>query len=185
MIRLLASTPTAMLPFMTFGGFGGLRREERCRTYWHHYEEEHAQLGLDESVTKTGQPRNVPVEPNFKEWIDLCKGENKDPIVPAKIDLPHWTKQIHKNADVDSLHNALRASFVSYHRQKGQNSEATALAAGHSVDVQKQYNRLTNKKEAEEWFSITPASVLAFVKKEKLPQPEWAALVLPKLAKAA
>jgi integrase len=173
MMRLLAQAKPEQLPFLVIGAFAGLRCCERLRITWEHYRESFNvfRLGRD-VVKKSTPPRNVPVEPNLKEWLNLFERNPEAHPCPGKIRDGTFGRE---------KRNALRASYASYHVQKYKNAPQSALNCGHSLKVQQRYLSLVYEEFSDEWFSITPDKVLEFCKTEGLPEPKWAYLVQSKV----
>jgi len=171
MMRLLVFTPMDMVPFMTTGAFGGMRAAERMRLEDEHWQPDNGQFALSSGITKTQRRRIVEAQPNLKDWIDLAGH-----ITPCK-NAYDKTPVISKAARVPWKYNALRSSFASYHLQKFKNEALTAMLDGHSVqELNTSYKGLTGvtDRTAEEWFSITPESVIEFAAEKGLPIPSWA-----------
>jgi hypothetical protein len=177
--RLLVFMPADMIEWAVIGHFSGIRASsERLKLTWDHWLEEHNQISMDERITKTSQFRNVEVEPNLREWLQLFKGKPTEWMCPQQKPYD-YTPRIAKAAGVPWLHNALRHGYVSYHVQKYRDLARTAANAGHTQDQLKEYLHVrgVTPESAAKMFNITPTNVLAFAKQHKLPTPEWAPAV--------
>jgi integrase len=175
MTRLLVFTPTHTLGFMTTGAFGGMRAAERLRLTGEHWQSDNEQIAADRDITKTARRRIIGSLPNLTAWMRIIETEKDEYIVRRRKPYEQVAK-ICKAAGVKWKFNALRTSFASYHLQKFRNGALTAALDGHSEDqLETDYKSLTgvNDRTAEEWFAITPESVVAYAAEQELPQPEW------------
>jgi len=176
MTHLLVFTPTHTLGFMTTGAFGGMRAAERLRLTGEHWQSDNEQIAADRDITKTARRRIIGSLPNLAAWMRIIETEKDEYIVRRRKPYEQVAK-ICKAAGVKWKFNALRTSFASYHLQKFRNGALTAALDGHSEDqLETDYKSLTgvNDRTAEEWFAITPESVIAYAAKHGLPEPEWA-----------
>ncbi len=66
---LLANAPDNLVPFLTIGGFAGLRSAEIERLDWSKVDLENGYITVDASIAKTNSRRLVPIVPNLKAWL--------------------------------------------------------------------------------------------------------------------
>jgi integrase len=202
MTRLLAATPIKLISWMVLGAFAGVREEERKRLKWVNYNEEEHTLHLFSYVTKTNHSRTIELTPNIEAWLKLAIDAKIDPPRRKRkemlVEQPDSSKDAKSNpkglkpivsyynpmreknraviaSEVDWHHNGLRHSYVSYHCQAFQNLPLTSSNCGHSVEILKsKYQHLVTKKDAKDWFDITPEAVVAYCRENNKPMPEWA-----------
>ena len=66
---LLANAPANLIPFLTIGGFAGLRSAEIERLDWSKVDLENGYITVDASIAKTNSRRLVPILPSLKAWL--------------------------------------------------------------------------------------------------------------------
>ena len=171
---LLASAPANLVPFLTIGGFAGLRSAEIERLDWSKVDLENGYITVDAGIAKTNSRRLVPIVPNLKAWLENHKKVSGpvlelanvvnavkrltsatrpvDPANPEKLLAPR----------VPWRHNALRHSFCSYRLADVKSAAQVALEAGNSPQmIFQHYRELVTEKAAKGWFGITPDSTKA------------------------
>jgi hypothetical protein len=186
MTKLLAFTPTSVITWMVLGAFAGVREAERRLMTWDCYQPDHNQLVLGAHITKTGIPRDIELTPNLRLWLDLTTHKldekmcllhtpQKKVTGERKFKGGKKTLGIVDYAGIPWKKNVLRHSYATYHSKKFDNLPLTSKNDGHSVTIlQTVYRILTNKTNADGWFNITPAAVIAYCVKHNLEMPDWA-----------
>jgi len=177
---LLANAPDNLIPFLTIGGFAGLRSAEIERLDWSKVDLENGYITIDASIAKTNSRRLVPIVPNLKAWLKPHKiledGQVRTGpvlelanIVNAVKRLTNATRPVDPQNPEKLLapkvpwrHNALRHSFCSYRLADVKNAAEVALEAGNSPQmIFQHYRELVTGKAAKAWFAITPESIKA------------------------
>lgn len=176
LVTLLGLAGAKMIPFLTIGAFAGLRSAEIERLDWAKVNLQTGYITVDASIAKTNSRRLVPITPNLKQWLAKHR-KSHGPVVelanvPNAIQrLVGATRPVDPNepekkqeATIPWRHNALRHSFCSYRLAAVKNAAQVALEAGNSPQmIFRHYRELVTEEQAKEWFSITPATVMAAV----------------------
>lgn len=169
-LRILATASERVIPFLTVGAFAGPRTAERERMPWRCWNSAKLRLVLDAVITKGTRTRQIAIEPNLAEWLDTFAGVPTDSIQP-RSDLHKVIGPIIDKAGAPRQHNGLRVSYIAYHVERFENLPLTSKHCGHSVQMLE--DNYLQRADAEEWFKITPSSVIAFAKRDGLPVPSW------------
>jgi len=150
-----------LIPFLTIGGFSGLRSAEIERLDWRHIDLVQGHIEITAANAKTASRRIVPVVDNLKLWLTpLHKGEGR--VFALSTSGGNVTERLNKLAIKAGLprwkKNALRHSFISYRVAKVQNVAQVALEAGNSPQVIfSNYRSVVTPAEAEKYFALAPA----------------------------
>ena len=171
---LLANAPDNLVPFLTIGGFAGLRSAEIERLDWSKVDLENGYITVDASIAKTNSRRLVPIVPNLKAWLEHHKKMNGPVLELANVvnavkRLTNATRPVDPSnpekllaPQVPWRHNALRHSFCSYQLADVKSAAQVALEAGNSPQmIFQHYRELVTEKGAKAWFAITPESTKA------------------------
>ena len=117
MSALLNHADPSLIPYLALCGFAGLRSSECQALDWRCVELNRQLLTVPENISKTGQERKVPMQPNLLAWL-RPHAQSQGLIVPrAQFEglltvakqaagLWPWTPR---------YQNSLRKSFCSYH----------------------------------------------------------------------
>jgi integrase len=165
MREILKATPEEWLPFVTIGAFAGVRVAEIGRLTWDAIRWEENEIVLAAAITKTGHPRNVPMEPNLRAWLlPLAKRVGRI--------YPHATESGFENAVGEKLHeylvknvegfqwkdNGLRHSYGSYLYGRERNINYVRACMGNTEKmVMRYYNDPKTEAEGKSYFQIQPA----------------------------
>ncbi|HLH57340.1 MAG TPA: hypothetical protein VKY92_27420 [Verrucomicrobiae bacterium] len=168
---LLANAPDNLVPFLTIGGFAGLRSAEIERLDWSKVDLENGYITVDASIAKTNSRRLVPIVPNLKAWLVDHKKTNGPVLELANVvnavkRLTSATRPVDPSNPERLLaprvpwrHNALRHSFCSYRLADVKSAAQVALEAGNSPQmIFQHYRELVTERDAKAWFAITPES---------------------------
>jgi len=112
-------------------------------------------IRLTAAMTKTGEPRQINIQPNLRQWLTKFQG----PIFPknAAKDITAIRKQF--GLVGSTAHDILRHTFISNHVQAFDSLAQTALQAGNSeAIIRKHYFNVTSKDEALKFWQISPAA---------------------------
>ena len=185
---LLANAPDNLIPFLTIGGFAGLRSAEIERLDWSKVDLENGYITVDASIAKTNSRRLVPIVPNLKAWLQDHKKTNGPVLELANVvnavrRLTSATRPVDPENPEKLLaprvpwrHNALRHSFCSYRLADVKSAAQVSLEAGNSPQmIFQHYRELVTEKGTKAWFAITPESTKAL--REKAEQERKARIV--------
>jgi integrase len=174
MRELLAAARPEMIPFLSIGGFAGLRSVELTRLDWSDVNLRERYIEIKAAKAKTGARRLAPITDNLFAWLELHAKETG-----AVLGFESWWNQIPKLVDVVNeqrkqqaeeagkkpaslrkfqwKHNALRHSFCSYRLAGTKNAAQVALEAGNSPQIIfAHYRQLVTESEAAKWFAVSP-----------------------------
>jgi len=177
-LLLAANQHPDILPAIAIGLFGGVRDAEIHRLDWNEINFESGFITITPAKAKKKSRRLVELRPALRAWLEPLR-QLSGPIWPAgergRI-LTETAREAAGFGNSDSLtdaekedkvilkpwpHNALRHSFASYALAKWQNAAALALEMGNSAPVIiEHYRELVLPKDAEAFWSLTPAKVL-------------------------
>lgn len=118
---------------------------------------------LDREITKTGSSRVIPIQDNLARWLALYDNNGKAPLTRAERPDQTVTK-IMKRIGINTRHNPLRDSYVSYRMAAVKDLGIVSQETGHTPEqLQQSYRsvrlpdgRLITEKLAAEYFSIVP-----------------------------
>lgn len=158
------------IPWLTLGVFCGVRSREIARMEWKDIHLEDKELMVPHMKTKTGEPRLVPLPDAAVAWLQywFALGNKAEGfIIPAANTnrriwtMSRWMETLKKEG-FNWKRNALRHSFASYACAREMVYEQVASWLGNSPAVMaKHYRKAKGKKEANEWFAVTPAVIEA------------------------
>ena len=156
-LLLEKATPEA-LPYFAIGLFAGLRRAEIERLDWQEIDFESGLIEVKAAKAKTARRRFVKIQPNLAAWL-LPLRKHTGKVTPCNFPR-HLDKAREAAGIVDWPNNALRHSFASYHLAHFKNQNALALEMGHTdADmIFNHYRELVKPKDAEQYWSISPAT---------------------------
>ena len=156
-----AEIEARMIPHYVVGIFAGLRPENELRNLtWKNVNLAENFIRVEAATAKTRRRRNVPLEGSAAAWLRrhaeregalfYSRRKHREIVEAAKV---KWGKDI------------MRHSYGSYLLAHIEDEAATASRMGNSVNiVHAHYKNLRSKKEAAEFWKITPAptNVLRF-----------------------
>jgi integrase len=128
--KLLGAAEPDIIPFVTLGGFAGLRHAEIKRLDWADIQLGEGHVALKAKDSKTRIRRLIPIHENLRLWLTPY-AQKFGPVVPYA----NMSKQLLWLADdagVPWKHNALRHSFVSYRVAETQNIPQTSYESGNT-----------------------------------------------------
>lgn len=159
MERLLKVAPSDFVPWLTIGGFAGLRSAEIERLDWSEIDLAERLVKLPASKSKTGKKRNVTISDNLAAWLSPIAQTSGPVADPDRIRVAR--AQTVQAAGMSKWPgNALRHSFASYHLAQYQDAPKTAYQLGHSSPkmLAEHYDAVATAKEAAKWWQIAPES---------------------------
>jgi integrase len=157
MRKLLSHAKAELVPFLTLGGFAGLRSAEIERLDWKDVRFETGFVVVEAAKAKTASRRQIEMSANLKAWL-LSYAKKTDKVWPYNADQLYKTlRELSAVAKVPWKNNALRHSYISYRIAESGDVNRTALEAGNSVAmIFSNYRELVTPQEAKQWFSIMP-----------------------------
>jgi integrase len=66
---LLDHADPCLIPYLTICAFAGLRSAEAKRLSWHQVDLKRNQITVPENISKTGEERKIPIQPNLAAWL--------------------------------------------------------------------------------------------------------------------
>lgn len=161
------ATGPGLLPFLVLGAFAGLRTAEIERQVWEDINVERGFIRVTAAKGNTAQKRLVPIAPNLKKWLALCR-KDAGPVCEIARTAEALTR-LAGRAGVKWKHNALRHSYASYRMAEIKNAAQVSLELGNTPKmVFRHYRELVTEEEAKVWFAIgpeKPANVVAMATK--------------------
>ncbi len=148
-VMKMAKAEGCALPFALLF-FAGIRPQgELSRLSWGDIREN--EIAVSSEVSKTDDDRHIPIMPNLRQWLDLCKGGDIQPT--------NWEKKyqaIRKAfgiSDQDVARHTFGSAFYRLHTET-----ETIQAMGHTSfkTFERFYKRAVTKDEATKFFSICP-----------------------------
>jgi integrase len=165
--QLLSHCPEEIIPAIAICFFCGIRPDylngEISRLDWKDIRLHKKVIRLDGRKTKTKEFRTVNIEPNLVAWLEP-HAKAAGLVGANKSRFRRLWEQARKDAGLWGAnwpHDATRNSFATYHIELYGNEFKTATQTGHGdvKTLRKNYKDLTDKEDAIDYFSITPATV--------------------------
>jgi integrase len=170
-----------MVPGITLGLFGGLRRSEICSLTWNEIDMEEGHIEIKGTKAKTRQRRLVTINETLRAWLQLVVkteglvsptrntdafGERLKCLV-RKREATETSEE--RPAVIDEWpHNALRHSFASYFYGLSKNDNLTASEMGNSPAVVfNNYRELVKPVAVKAFWDIRPTNAPAEKGKSK------------------
>jgi integrase len=160
MVRILASAPNRMIPYVAIGAFTGMRSAEVCRLKWEDIRMDQKVIECSERITKTKRRRLVPMTNNLIKWLEKYEGEKTGLVSPCPHSIHNkCVPELAKKAGVVWKKNGLRKSYISY--SMASPTADAAIVAKHCGNspaiVETVYKQLAMPDTAAEWFNIVPS----------------------------
>jgi hypothetical protein len=129
---------------------------------WHQVDLKRKLITVPENISKTGEERKIPIQPNLAAWLapqtqatgfilprEHCQRVD-DLLKAGKVAAGLWPWS-------PRFQNALRKSFCSYHYEMFGSADRTAEYAGHNIrTLIKTYRHAVAHEEAERFWGIYP-----------------------------
>ncbi len=153
MTALLEAAAPEMIPFLTLGGFAGLRTAEIQRLHWEDILLEQGWIEIKPEKAKTGSRRLVPISENLRRWLAPFAG--KSGLVLARPEIWREVTALASTLGFAWERNVLRHSAISYRVASTQNVNQVALESGNSAAIIfRHYRELVTPADAEKWWAI-------------------------------
>jgi integrase len=159
---LLNHADTSLVPYLSTCAFAGLRSAEAKSLSWHQVDLKRNLITVPENISKTGEERKIPIQPNLAAWLAL-HAQGTGFILPREYAqrIDDLLKSAKEAAALwpwsPRFQNALRKSFCSYHYEMFGSADRTAEYAGHDLwTLIKTYRHTVAHDEAEKFWAIFP-----------------------------
>jgi integrase len=158
-----------IIPFWCLKFFAGIRDSEAAAMNWSMIDLKAGKISLPASITKTGEPRDVKIEPVLAAWLkpyakksgEIAPTSSSRVFAYRKV-LRYLRRPAQKGEaprEFDFPSNAARHSFGTYHLYHFRNAGETALQLGHKGDPAMLHEHYKNPKAeyyAPEFWEIMP-----------------------------
>ena len=157
LLELARTQYSELLPFLSIGLFARVRVEEMRRMDWSMIDLHHGFISLKSSVTKSGEPREIEIMPNLREWLQICESRLGS-IVPV-VGLRRRLDTLFRSLGFRKR-NALRHSFASYYLALTCSPERTQLALGQQTPsvLFRHYRQVVRPVAAKAYWELRPHS---------------------------
>jgi integrase len=158
-----------ILPFWCLKFFAGIRDSEAAAMDWSMVDLKAGKISLPASITKTGEPRDVKIEPVLAAWLkpyakksgEIAPTSSSRVFAYRKV-LRYLRRPAQKGEaprEFDFPSNAARHSFGTFHLFHFRNAGETALQLGHKGDpamLHEHYKNPAAEKHAAAFWKIMP-----------------------------
>jgi integrase len=159
---LLNHADPSLIPYLSSCAFAGLRSAEAKRLSWRQVDLKRNLITVLENISKTGEERKIPIQPNLAAWL-ASRSQETGFILPREHHqrVDDLLKSAKEAAGLwpwsPRFQNALRKSFCSYHYELFGSADRTAEYAGHNIrTLIKTYRHAVAQEEAEKFWAIYP-----------------------------
>lgn len=157
-----------LLPYFALGAFTGIRTDEFEELRWGSIRPADKIIFATSTVSKTGEPRTVPIHPTLAAWLEILpRGRADERVVPTTFEAMRrrLLKELNRKRKTKLKwpNNALRHSFGSYRYRQTLSLEQTSDEMRHSdprVFRRHYLNPDVTDAMANEYWSLTPSKVL-------------------------
>lgn len=157
---LLSAAEPALLPWLVTCMFAGVRGSEARQLRWADFDFAERFVRVPSSVSKTRQPRAIPMENALEKWLLPYRGSNPELIAPQGSNvIRKQMRGAHKASGVARIKHGPRHSYASYLLARDGSIDALLLNMGHTeADTTfKHYtSKLATKRDAAAFWSILP-----------------------------
>ena len=170
LMRIFIALPAPVIPYFAIMAFGGGRRSEIEKTPMANVNLEDGKIFISPEVAKKNAGRPLKIKENLDLWLKEFAKDDGKLVNSSRATAPATYKKRFDEVGVKWVDNGLRHSFCTYLLTLTDDMVLTSRLAGNSPAMLDKHYTANNatKADAEEWFSITPASVRAYAKKNKL-----------------
>ena len=156
-----------LLPIIVLVCFAGLRPSEAVRLDWAEVSTDYIRLPGGKS--KTGYPRQIPVQDNLKAW--LAPWRQKEGLICPGVDLSHLNAAIRHFSGIRLPHDGMRHAYGTRRNRVVKSVPAVSDEMGNSVHICRRHylNAFCTDAEAQEWFSLMPPGEANII---PMPEPE-------------
>jgi integrase len=166
--QILHDAEPDLIPYLALGMFAGIRPSEaagiigdRDGIKWGDLDFDEKTIRIRREVAgKLGRPRVIDMHPTLELWLKPFIQKPDQPICHRTSGNKLTAANREHQWKTPWPQDGIRHSWVSYHFARDRDITATAQQAGNSPQViEESYNNPRSKREALEWFSLTPAKV--------------------------
>jgi integrase len=150
----------SLLPYFALCLFAGIRPYECERLTWKNINMESGEIIIPHTISKTKHDRLQEISENCLQWLKYAKQLDADaPLIPKAI--AYWGNSVKKQLDFNWSNDVLRHSFATFYFAKYGNIFKLAYIMGNSCDiVEKHYKRVLAKEFVNDFWQITPDSII-------------------------
>jgi integrase len=162
-LAAIASTPE-IVPFWSVRIFAGIRESEACRMTWEMVDLGKLKINLPATVTKTGRPRGVDIQPALAAFLQPL-AKKTGPLAPKSEMARRWQLSKAFPEGHTAPRNWARHTFATMHLHGFQDAGKTSLQLGHGESpemLHAHYASYATDEDAAAFWEIRP---------ETLPQP--------------
>lgn len=152
-----------LIPFFAFGFFAGIRRSELLRLDWSHVEFDESYVRLPKNITKTGQGRHIPIEPNLAKWIAPFAKRTGSILPCSEETLRRGERGLRKVHGIPAIKHGPRHCYGTYWLAAYENIDRLMLSMGHTdfETTQTHYAKAATRRDAQKFWSIEPTEIAA------------------------
>lgn len=172
LLREASASAPELLSYLAIALFAGVRPDvyhgELIKLQWANVDLEESSIDLPAAITKKQRRRSIPIEPVLADWLRhsiATRGIQIGKVVPlVGSTLRIRLRSLYERAGIDRKQDATRHSYASYWLAKFGDENLLTRHMGHTggADVlHKHYHRAVTKRAAEEFWSLTPVTVLS------------------------
>jgi integrase len=160
-LRIARLKTPALLPYIVFGMFAGVRPEEMEKLTWGDVDATHGTITIDAASSKTSRRRRVTLHATAQEWLKVCKSGKADAlIVPAKVTLRRYRRKIRDASEIEWGQDILRHTAGSYLLALHNNAHEVSNMLGNSARIlERHYKDLVNETDCQKFWGLTPKQV--------------------------
>ncbi|MEP6603662.1 MAG: site-specific integrase [Spartobacteria bacterium] len=157
---LLCSAEPSLIPWLGVCMFAGLRASEARQICWSNFNFEERFVRVPSTVSKTGQPRAIPMEANLEAWLLPHRGEDEKLIAPQGLNVIRTQlRTAHRTSDVKQIKHGPRHTYASYLLARDGSVDALLLNVGHedaATTFRHYASKIATKKAAKAFWAILP-----------------------------
>lgn len=156
----LADIAPHLTAFWAVRFFAGVREQEALRMDWSMIDLSNGEINLPETITKTGHPRTIKIEPALAAFLAPHAATRGPLTSTTSMARRYALNKLETAAGVTLPKNSARHSFATYHLAAFRHAGETALQLGHGGSpelLHRHYKGITTEAEALKFWKIRPA----------------------------
>ena len=143
-----------LVGYISLGLFGGIRPEECQKLTWSHINFESGEISIPNTISKTKKPRLFKMEPNWIEWLKVCK-TSTEPLVPQNFGKSF--REYQKKLSFKWVKDGLRHSYATYSYARDKNLETLRYVMGNSPGIiERHYKGTISQDLVQGYWNIKP-----------------------------
>src|SRR5437660_6426992 len=112
---LLRAAEPALIPWLALCMFAGLRSSEARQLRWNDVNFDENFVRVPSTISKTGQPRAIPMEENLRLWLLPHRNEASQSIAPQGSNtIRKQVRLAHRESQVRQIKHGPRHTYCSY-----------------------------------------------------------------------